>query len=188
MAQLHVIFGPMFAGKTEELQRLARRAVQGGRSVLRLIPAHDVRSAGAHASHAGRREPADAIDADDPRLKVRASAARAEAVFLDEGQMLGYLVAREALELVNSGVDVTIAGLLRDYRGEPFSGMALILANADAVTALTAVCVACQRDATHTHRRGANASREVVGGAELYEPRCRACWLEVVRNPYTLLG
>lgn len=184
MATLDVITGPMFCGKTEELIRRGRRAHHGGQSVLRLVPGADTRSAGQFKSHAGRTEPAWTLVAGDLDFLSKVRDAQADIVLLDEAQMLGRQVVRYVQQLVRLGTGVTVAGLNRDYRGQPFDTVAELLSLADSVTTLTSVCVACKKDATHTHRLGGSEERQVVGGAELYEPRCRVCWLQVVRDPW----
>lgn len=186
MAILHVITGPMFAGKTEELQRLSRRAVQGGRKALRLIPAHDRRSDGAHLSHAGRREPAIPVWVDKPDFLEQVRDHQGDVVFLDEASLFGPRVVKYIHQLVRLGTDAVVAGLNRDYRGQPYETITRLMGLADVVTTLTAVCVGCRADATHTHRKGDGTERELIGGPELYEPRCRACWLQVVRVPWTV--
>lgn len=184
MAVLHVITGPMFAGKTEELQRLARRAVQGGRRALRLIPAHDTRSNGELASHAGRREPAIPVRSDVLDFLSQVRDHRGDIVFIDEVTLFGPRVAGCVHQLVRHGTDAVVAGLNRDYRGQPYDSMMRLMGLADIVTTLTAVCVGCRADATHTHRISDAVERELIGGADLYEPRCRVCWLQVVRDPW----
>jgi thymidine kinase len=175
----------MFAGKTEELQRLARRAVQGGRKALRLIPSHDTRSDGAHLSHAGRKEPAIPVWIENFDFLTQVRDHRGDIVFLDEGQLFGPKLVRHVHQLVRLGTDVVVACLNRDYRGQPYETTERLLGVADTFVSLTAVCVSCCQDATHTHRTGDSTDREFLGGLESYEPRCRTCWLQVVRDPWT---
>lgn len=186
MATLDVITGPMFCGKTEELIRRGRRAEHGGQTVLRLVPGADTRSAGQFRSHAGRVEPAWTLVAGDLDFLSKVRDAQADIVLLDEAQMLGRQVVRYVQQLVRLGTGVTVAGLNRDYRGQPYETITRLMGLADVVTTLTAVCVGCRADATHTHRKGDGTERELIGGPELYEPRCRACWLQVVRAPWSV--
>lgn len=92
-----------------------------------------------------------------------------EAQFFDEGiiNVVGFMLAR--------GSNVIIAGLDKDYRGEPFGPMPTLLAMADKVSKLTAVCVKCYGDATMTQRITGGSDIVVVGGADKYEARCRKC-------------
>jgi thymidine kinase len=177
---LELIVGPMFSGKSEELIRRVTRASIAKQRVQVFKPALDRRyHAQAVASHNGRTLEALAV------VEVEAMrAALSEAVqvvAIDEGQFLSPELVGFACNLAESGRRVLIAGLDLDFRGEPFGSMPELLARAEAVTKLTAICVCCGAPATRTQRliggRPAHYDDPIilVGAAEAYEPRCRAC-------------
>lgn len=172
--RIEVICGPMFSCKTEELIRRLRRAVIGRQRVQAFKPAldrryhetritsHSAQSIEAHAVN-GVAELETAVDPDT------------QVVGIDEAQFFGPLLVPVARRLADRGVRVVIAGLDQDYRGEPFDPMPAMLAIAETVTKLTAVCVQCGGEATRSHRKAGGEATVEVGGADAYEARCRAC-------------
>ena len=176
---LEVIAGPMFSGKSEEMIRRVTRALIAKQHVQVFKPAIDDRYDDvAVASHAGRKLEAIAIaDVDDLRSRIERSV---QVVAIDEGQFLGHDLVALAGELAESGKRVLIAGLDLDFRGEPFGPMPELLARAEVVEKLTAIC-RCGRFATRTQRliQGQPAHFDdpviLVGASESYEPRCREC-------------
>ena len=179
-----MIVGPMFSGKSEELIRRTTRAFIAKQHVQVFKPALDTRydslSEGvAVASHNGRTLDALAVSSVtelqgelEPGVQV---------VAIDEGQFLSHELVTFAADLAESGVRVIIAGLDLDFRGEPFGPIPELLARAESVSKLTAVCVRCGAAATRTQRLigGHPAHFDdpviLVGAAESYEPRCREC-------------
>ena len=181
---LEVIVGPMFSGKSEELIRRVTRATIAKQRVQVFKPALDDRYDHLHeevvvASHSGRTLGAYAI-AELMQLTA-ALEEDVQVVALDEGQFLTHDLVRLASDLAESGKRVIVAGLDLDFRGEPFGPIPELLARAESVTKLTAVCVRCGAAATRTQRLigGHPAHYDdpviLVGAAESYEPRCRAC-------------
>ena len=176
---LEVIAGPMFSGKSEEMIRRVTRALIARQHVQVFKPAIDDRYDDvAVASHAGRKLEAIAIaDVDDLRSRVERGA---QVVAIDEGQFLGHDLVELASDLAEDGKRVLIAGLDLDFRGEPFGPMPELLARAEVVEKLTAIC-RCGRFATRTQRliQGNPAHFDdpviLVGASESYEPRCREC-------------
>ena len=176
---LELVVGPMFSGKSEELIRRVTRAFIAKQEVQVFKPALDTRyDAVAVASHNGRTLEAVAVrDAGEMRAQL---APRTQVIAIDEGQFLGDELVSFALDLADEGKRVMIAGLDLDFRGEPFGVMPQLLARAESVTKLTAIC-RCTRAATRTQRLigGYPAHYDdpviLVGAAESYEPRCRAC-------------
>jgi thymidine kinase len=176
---LEVVCGPMFSGKSEELIRRLRRAEIAGQSVVIFKPRIDDRfDADDVVSHAGLRMGAVPIGS------VRELAARAvghDVVGIDEVQFFEPSVVDAALRLADAGVRVVAAGLDRDFRRLPFGPMPELLAHAEFVDKLQAVCHRCGGGATTTQRlvdgRPAPYSGDtiVVGAAEQYEARCRDC-------------
>jgi thymidine kinase len=176
---IEVIVGPMFSGKSEELIRRVNRAVIAKQRVQVFKPAIDDRyDAVAVASHSGRKVEAFAINTvDDIREKLEPST---HVIAIDEAQFLSDDVVRLALDLADEEKRVIIAGLDLDFRGEPFGPIPKLLAHAEIVTKLTAICQ-CGRAATRTQRLigGHPAHYDdpviLVGAHESYEPRCRLC-------------
>lgn len=177
---LELIVGPMFSGKSEELIRRVTRAFIAKQQVQVFKPALDRRyHAQAVASHNGRTLEARAVT--DVGEMRRALEDAVQVVAIDEGQFLSHALVGFACDLAESGKRVLIAGLDLDFRAEPFGPMPELLARAESVTKLTAVCVRCGAPATRTQRLiGEHPAHYgdpviLVGASESYEPRCRAC-------------
>jgi thymidine kinase len=194
---IEVIVGPMFSGKSEELIRRVTRALIAKQRVSVFKPAIDDRYHVTHvASHAGRTAEAHAISgtlevrrqlglAPEPALFGETPPSTLETplpdvIAFDEAQFFDDGLVPLALELAGAGVRVICAGLDLDFRAEPFGVMPQLLARAEHVEKLTAVCVVCGAPATRTQRlvNGVPARFDdpviLVGAAEAYEPRCRA--------------
>jgi thymidine kinase len=177
---IEVICGSMFSGKTEELIRRVRRAQIARQQVQVFKPAIDVRySRGEVASHDGLRVEAQPVESSE---QVRAQIAPATTVVaLDEAQFFDDGVVALCEALANSGRRVIVAGLDMDFRGEPFGPMPALLARAERVDKLQAICVVCGEPASRTQRlvNGRPAAYDdpviLVGASEVYEARCRGC-------------
>lgn len=175
--RIEVIAGPMFAGKTEELLRRVRRAVIGGRRVEVFTHALDTRGQGRIASHAGLDFPSRAA----PSAAVIAEQVKADTdlVAVDEAHFFGSDLVPVANELANRGLLVVVAGLDVTFAGQPFEPLPSLMAVAERVDKLTAVCTVCGADAVfHERVRPASATDtelvpEHVGGSEKYQARCR---------------
>jgi len=178
--QIEIVCGGMFSGKTEELIRRVRRAEIARKKVQVFKPSLDARYAAEHvASHNGMRTVAVPVDS------VAEIAARVDAdttvVAIDEAQFFDARLVDLCGELADRGVRVIVAGLDMDFRGEPFGPMPALMARAEAVTKLQAICVQCGGPASRTQRliNGAPAAYDdpiiLVGAAEAYEARCRHC-------------
>jgi thymidine kinase len=175
--RLEVIAGPMFAGKTEELLRRVRRAVIAGRRVEVFTHELDTRGQGRIASHAGLDFPSRAV--------ASASAIPDEAsddvdlVAIDEAHFFGADLVPAADELARRGIVVVIAGLDVTFAGQPFEPLPSLMAVAESVDKLTAICTVCGADAIFHARveRGPAGATDLVaehiGGAEKYQARCR---------------
>jgi thymidine kinase len=182
MATLEVLVGPMFSGKTDELIRRARDAVQAGRHVVVLKPAIDTRHPPDRiVSHSGNSFAASSAASS---ADIIAAAAGAQAVFVDEVQFFDAGLVDAADLLRAQGVDVVGAGLDLDFRREPFPTTRALGEAAARVQRFEARCGRCGRAATVTQRlvggRPAPLGDSVVriGDEELYEPRCEQCWAE----------
>ena len=178
VGRIEVVCGPMFAGKTEELLRRVRRAVIAGRRVVVIGHALDTRGGTAQlASHAGLGHPSLAV----------ASAGDIEAavpdwtdiVAIDEAQFFGPELIPVVSRLADRGLAVIIAGLDVTFDGAPFEPLPSLMALAERVDKLTAICSVCGEDAVFHVRLTASGgpAEELVaahvGGTESYQARCR---------------
>jgi thymidine kinase len=187
---LEVVCGPMFSGKSEELIRRLRRAEIAGQRVLIVKPRIDDRYDVSHVvSHAGAKMRA--VAADTPADVLRLSAGY-DVIGIDEVQFFDESIVEVARTLVQRGVRVVAAGLDTDFRHEPFGAMPTLLAQAELVDKLQAVCHRCGGTATRTQRlldgEPAPFSGEtiVVGALDSYEARCAACYEPSVDAPMRL--
>lgn len=187
---LHVIAGPMFAGKTEELIRRLNRVRLAGRTLRVLSHSFDTRGGTDRLhTHTGASIRAEmAADAGQLAALLRlgpgagpAADVLPDVVAIDEAQFFGPGLRAVVDELLRRGVDVEIAGLCVTFDGEPFAPLPGLMAQADRVTKLTAICTICGADAPFHIRRAPQqahdaltASAEHVGGTESYEARCRS--------------
>lgn len=171
---IEVICGPMFSGKTEELIRRMRRAVIGKQRVQVFKPSIDRRyHETAITSHGAQSFAAVAVPG-VVSLDCSIDGAT-QVVGIDEAQFFGPPLVPLVQRLADHGVRVVVAGLDMDYRGQPFEPMPQLLAIAESVTKLSAVCSRCGGAATRSHRLAGGSERVQVGAAESYEARCRAC-------------
>ncbi len=173
---LEVITGPMFSGKSEELIRRLKRARIARQRVACFKPDIDLRyHRTAIASHGAQTHEATSI-ASVERLREALSTqlSAIEVVGVDEIQFLDDSLIPLASELVSLGKRVILAGLDMTFSAEPFGPVPALMALADTVTKLSAVCTVCGQSAIHTQRLGQSQELVVVGATGLYEARCRA--------------
>ncbi|MDD2695492.1 MAG: thymidine kinase [Anaerolineales bacterium] len=175
---LEIITGSMFCGKTDELIRRLRRAAIARQKVQVFKPAVDFRySTEKVTSHAGTEFAAIPIQSAAEILEKREKGVTVIAV--DEAQFFDEGLVSVAQSLADDGVRVIIAGLDTNFRGEPFGPMPVLMALAEKVDKLQAICMVCGEPATRTQRlvNGHPARYDdpvvIVGAAELYEARCR---------------
>jgi thymidine kinase len=178
---MEVICGVMFSGKSEELIRRVRRAMIA-RKQVQVFKSHlDARYAGIYqiSSHDGRTT--EAVPVDTPEQIVRVLNPNAQVVAIDEAQFLDQSIVEVATDLARKGKRVILAGTDTDFRGEPFGPMPQLLAVAEVVDKLHAICVKCGNPASRNQRLiGGRPARYdsptiMVGSAEAYEARCRRC-------------
>ncbi len=192
MGRLEVVCGSMFSGKTEELMRRLRRAEYAKQRVLTINHRIDVRYNQGQSrivSHEGRARSAFFLDDSPERLHEMLELVKngMDIIGIDEIHFFGPRVAEAIAVLIQSGKRVIVAGLDLDFRGEPFGILPPLMALADEVCKLKAICVKCGNDAHHTQRliNGQPAAYTdpiiLVGAAELYEARCRNCFQ--IRRP-----
>ncbi len=177
---IEVICGSMFSGKTEELIRRLRRAEYARQNVQVFKPAIDDRYDNTNvSSHTGVQITAQPVNsAADIRDAIHPDT---DVVGIDEVQFLGWDVIDLCHDLAEAGKRVIVAGLDMDFRGEPFGPMPVLMAQAEAVTKLQAICMVCGAPASRTQRlvngKPAPYDAEVifVGADEAYQARCRKC-------------
>lgn len=181
---LEVVCGPMFSGKSEEMIRRLRRAEIAGQRVVIFKPRIDDRYDAADiVSHAGIRMRGVAVDSVEDILRKGRGADGTvfDVIGIDEVQFFDHTVVDAALALADAGARVIAAGLDQDFRRLPFGPMPELLAHAEFVDKLQAVCHRCGGPATTTQRLvgGKPAPYDgetiVVGAADAYEARCRDC-------------
>lgn len=173
---IEVVCGSMFSGKTEELIRRIKRAVLGKQRVQVFKPKLDNRYDEAQVvSHSQLRLSSTPIDRAeelfyhlDPETKV---------VGIDEVQFLGPDVVPVCEALANRGIRVICAGLDQDFLGRPFEPMPQLLAVAEYVTKVHAICVVCGNPANRSQRITSSGERVLVGATNAYEARCRKCFV-----------
>ncbi len=172
---IEVICGSMYSGKTEELIRRLRRAQIARQRVEIFKPAMDRRYASDQiVSHSLQTIPSRTIG--DPR-EILEHAHEAEVIGVDEAQFLGAGLPHVCETLADGGKRIIVAGLDQDFRGAPFDPMPQLLAIAEYITKTLAICMVCGAPANRTYRKAREiGERVVVGGAELYEARCRRCF------------
>jgi thymidine kinase len=177
--RIEVITGPMFSGKSEELIRRLKRARIGRQRVACYKPDIDLRyHRDAISSHSAHTYEATIVaNVTHLREELFPILGEIDVVGLDEAQWLDDSIVPLTLQLVLLGKRVVIAGLDTTFAGEPFGPIPALMAIADEVVKLSAVCMVCGAPAIHSQRLGSSQELVVVGAAGLYEARCRRCFL-----------
>jgi thymidine kinase len=177
---VEIITGPMFCGKTDEMIRRLRRATIARQKVQVFKPAIDNRYDRVQVvSHAGSQFEATPVDDLDGIRKHIAP--DTTVIAIDEAQFLNPGIVELVDELAERGVRVIVGGLDQDFRGEPFGPMPALIARAERVDKLHAICMVCGEEASRTQRlvNGEPAHYDdpivIVGAEEMYEARCRRC-------------
>ena len=180
-ARLQVVAGPMFAGKSEELLRRVRRARIAGLEVEVVSHAlDDRRGEGLVSSHSGLSVPSRSVP-DVAALVAGVQGRSLDLVAIDEAQFFGTALVPAVDELVAGGVTVVVSGLCVTFDGRPFEPLPALMAIAEDVLKLTAVCAVCGEDAAFHQRIAADTADDPrvptaaqVGGVESYQARCRS--------------
>jgi len=171
---IEVVCGSMFSGKTEELIRRLKRARIARQRVEIFKPAVDTRFGDAEVvSHDDRGIPSSPVATAGQILLL---ASDADVVGIDEGQFFDDELVSVCEQLARDGKRVIVTGLDQDYTGAPFEPMPQVMAVAEFVTKLHAICMVCGAPANHSQRLTGDADRIILGATEAYEPRCRACF------------
>lgn len=178
---VEVVAGSMFSGKSEELMRRVRRATIA-RKRVQVFKSHlDDRYAGLMAVSSHDRRTTEAVPVDSSAQIMLRLDPMAQVIAIDEAQFLDTGIVQVASTLADRGRRVILAGLDTDFRGEPFGVMPQLMAVAEVVDKLHAICVMCGSPASRTQRLigGRPAPYDsptiMVGAADSYEARCRAC-------------
>src|SRR5437773_3102255 len=172
---IEVITGSMFSGKSEELIRRLRRAQIARQKVQIFKPLVDNRFSEDHiVSHSDMRIGSETVKSSEEL--VQQVHTDTEVVGIDEGQFFDPDLPAACNTLADRGKRVIVAGLDQDYLARPFEPMPQLLAIAEYITKTLAICVVCGAPANRTYRKVQRVGRVVVGGAEIYEARCRRCY------------
>jgi len=175
---IEVVCGSMFSGKTEELLRRVKRARLARQHVVLFKPRVDNRYDDVKVvSHEGIKAEATAVASSAELLAFIDLARAPDVVGIDEIQFFDAGIVDAAERLANAGTRVICAGLDQDYRGCPFGPMPTLMAVAEYVTKLHAVCSRCGAAACRSQRLIGREGQLFVGGAADYEPRCRRCFV-----------
>jgi len=171
---IEVICGSMFSGKTEELMRRLKRARIARLSVEIFSPKADTRySADSLVSHNSNSIPSMPVS---KASSILLPGSQVQVVGIDEAQFFDDELPEVCNTLANKGVRVIIAGLDMDFQGKPFGPMPALMAIAESVTKLHAVCVKCGNPAIYSYRIVPEDGQFLLGEKESYEPRCRICY------------
>ena len=173
---IEVVCGSMFSGKTEELIRRLKRVKIANLKVEIFKPAIDVRydvtKIVSHDTTAIQSTPV------DHSQKILLMAQDVDVIGIDEAQFFDDQLPDVCDQLAMRGIRVIVAGLDMDYLGKPFGQMPAIMAKADYVTKLHAICMKCGNIANYSYRKIPNDDQVLLGAKDLYEPRCRVCYHE----------
>jgi thymidine kinase len=172
---IEVICGCMFSGKTEELIRRLRRAAIARQNVAIFKPRIDKRYSDDHiVSHSDDRLKSMVVDS---ASEIPELAKGAQVVGIDEGQFFKMDLVDVCESMASAGKRVIVAGLDQDYRGKPFEPIPQLLAVAEYITKTLAICVVCGNPADRTQRKTQSGERIIVGAKDIYEARCRRCFV-----------
>ena len=172
---IEVVCGSMFSGKTEELIRRLRRAQFARQEIAIFKPVIDKRYSDVEVvSHDAHKltstpvaSPAELLERVGPEIQV---------VGVDEAQFFDESLVEVCQTLANRGVRVIVAGLDMDYLGQPFGPMPRLMAVAEDVQKVHAICVKCGALATFSHRLSKSQDLVLLGEKDVYEPLCRDCF------------
>jgi thymidine kinase len=177
---VEVIAGSMFSGKTEELLRRLRRARIAGQKVEIFKPAIDVRYSVAEVvSHDANSILSTPVDSSGNIVLLSGDV---EVVGIDEAQFFDAGLPQVCNILAEQGVRVIVAGLDMDFKGNPFGPMPHLMAMAEYVTKVHAICMRCGDLAQYSHRLSAQEKLVVLGEKSEYEPLCRSCFVKATKK------
>jgi thymidine kinase len=176
---IEVICGSMFSGKTEELIRRLKRVKIANLKVEIFKPAIDIRydeiKIISHDTNMIQSTPI------GNSQEILLMAQDVDVIGIDEAQFFDDELPNVCDQLAYHGIRVIVAGLDMDFTGKPFGQMPFIMAKADYVTKLHAICVKCGNIANYSYRKIPNEDQLMLGATDVYEPRCRVCYNEKVQ-------
>lgn len=171
---LEVICGSMFSGKTEELLRRIKRAQIANLPTIMIKPVQDTRYADDEiVTHSDQKISSIPVQESSDILEL---AKDYRVVGIDEGQFFDSNLTAVCNKLVMQGKRVIVAGLDMDYLGMPFEPIPSLMATADYVTKVHAICVHCGSIAHYSYRLSTSDDKILLGSEQEYEPRCRVCY------------
>lgn len=171
---IEVICGSMFSGKTEELIRRLKRAELAKQKLEIYKPALDTRFHHLKVvSHSGREIHSTPVPSS---ANILSMATQAEVVGIDEAQFFDNELPAVCAKLANLGIRVIVAGLDLDYQGKPFGPIPQLMAIAEFVTKVHAICLHCGQLAYVSHRKSNQNDLVVLGETDIYDPLCRSCF------------
>jgi thymidine kinase len=171
---IEVICGSMFSGKTEELIRRLKRAKIANLKVKIFKPSVDIRFHRQNiVSHDENTISSTPVDESQNILKL---AKDVDVVGIDEAQFFDNQLGDVCEKLAFRGIRVIVAGLDMDFMAKPFGQMPFLLARADYITKLHAICVKCGNIANYSYRKTTDDEQVLLGKKDIYEPRCRICY------------
>ena len=178
--RLEVICGPMFSGKTEELLRRIRRSQIARLPTVLIKPATDTRYAVSDVvSHDKNAMSSVVVEkAHDIYDALEIEGKPALVVGIDEAQFFDDDIIDVTKNLSSKGKRVIVAGLDTDFKGKPFGPMPKLMCESDFLDKLQAICVKCGNPASYTQRLSKDDSQVVIGETDIYEARCRHCYME----------
>jgi thymidine kinase len=181
---IEVITGGMFSGKSEELVRRLRRAAIARQRIQVFKPRADTRHDPERVVTRDKRE-FSAITVDDSQILKEQLEPGVQVVGIDEAQFFDPALAEVVMDLADQGVRVIVAGLDSDYLRRPFGPIPTLLAVAEYVDKMHAVCVRCGSPAQYSQRIAGGGDQLQVGDGEAYEPRCRRCYQAFVPGAWS---
>jgi thymidine kinase len=176
---IEVICGSMFSGKTEEIIRRLKRAEIARQRVAIFKPAIDIRYHELDIVSHNNQSRIGSTPVENA-AEILELASDAEVVGIDEGQFFDDDLPDVAESLTGSGVRVIIAGLDMDFTGAPFGPMPQLLARAEYITKLHAICARCGNPAAYSYRKTEGGGQILLGEEDVYEARCRGCFFDAV--------
>ena len=183
---IEVICGSMFSGKTEELIRRLRRAQFANQKIMIFKPSKDVRyDEKAVVSHDENSLDSHPIEHSTEILTVDRNI---QVVGIDEAQFFDMDLPEVCEKLSILGIRVIVAGLDMDFKGRPFGPMPALMAKAEYVTKVHAICPHCGNLATHSYRLSNEQEQVVLGEKDKYEPRCRVCYSVIIWEIFWISG
>lgn len=180
VGSIEVIAGSMFSGKTEELIRRLKRAKIAKQKVEIFKPAIDVRFSQtevvSHDENSIQSTPV------GNSANILLLTGNVDVIGIDEAQFFDKGLIEVATKLANMGIRVIVAGLDMDFKGKPFGSIPDLMAVADHITKVHAICVKCGNIAQFSHRLSEKEQVVLLGEKDVYEPLCRGCFREINKN------